>query len=110
MMGRRYGFGRGYRWYRFYGRANEPVNEVQDIGIDSDKEYVYVGPCRCGRGPHAFYRARNGMLYHASEIRTGRYPYDASLEEKIRKLESENEKLRIRIADLESDAKRSRSD
>jgi hypothetical protein len=30
--------------------------------------YEYVGPCRCGFGPNAFYRTREGRILHASQL------------------------------------------
>jgi len=30
--------------------------------------FRYVGPCRCGFGPHAYYEDVKGRIYHVSEI------------------------------------------
>jgi len=43
---------------------NTPANEATEPSV-----MRYVGPCRCGRGPHAFYRNAKGNLVHVSEIR-----------------------------------------
>lgn len=43
---------------------NTPTNETAE-----PSGMRYVGPCRCGRGPHAFYRNAKGNLVHVSEIR-----------------------------------------
>jgi len=30
--------------------------------------YGYLGPCRCGFGPNAFYRTHEGRIVHASQL------------------------------------------
>lgn len=30
--------------------------------------YDYLGPCRCGFGPNAFYRTHEGKILHASQL------------------------------------------
>lgn len=30
--------------------------------------YDYLGPCRCGFGPNAFYRTHEGRILHASQL------------------------------------------
>ena len=63
--------------------------------------FRYVGPCRCGSGPHAFYIDEMGRLIHAWDL----FPRDISeediekyLEERIKYLKEElkilEEKLR----------------
>jgi hypothetical protein len=42
----------GYRWQ---ARNEAPLRAG----------YTYVGPCRCGRGPHAYYRDWRGRFVHA---------------------------------------------
>lgn len=34
----------------------------------TENEYEYVGNCRCGLGPHALYRDKEGKLYHATQV------------------------------------------
>ncbi len=41
-------------------------------------EYRYLGPCRCGFGPHAFYRDPSGRIVHASQLRSGWVPFATS--------------------------------
>jgi hypothetical protein len=47
-----YGRGRGSGWW------DRPV-------IDAPTGHRYVGPCRCGFGPNAYYQDERGRLYHA---------------------------------------------
>lgn len=61
---------------------------------------VYVGPCRCGTGPRAFYRSRRGELIHASDLRfegIGERHTDAT----VQALREENRTLSERIRHLE---------
>ena len=44
----------GYGWGRGFGRTPQG--------------YTYVGPCRCGFGPRAFYLDNQGRLLHASQV------------------------------------------
>ena len=49
------GRGRGGGWW------GQPVT-------DAPTGYRYVGPCRCGFGPNAYYRDERGRLYHARHL------------------------------------------
>ena len=87
----RYGRGRGGGWW---GR---PV-------VDAPEGYRYVGPCRCGFGPNAYYQDDRRRLYHAGHVH--RFGFPASWETGVSQAELDNlrrEKAQLekRIRDLE---------
>ena len=47
-------------------------------------DYDYVGRCRCGFGPNAFYRMSNGKTIHASQISYQKTKQRFEQEEEIR--------------------------
>jgi hypothetical protein len=81
-----YGGGGGWRWY---GYTYAPTASV--------KSYTYVGPCRCGFGPHAYYMDSEGRLVHASQIFSGVVPYN-----EVESLRQEKKELERRLQDIES--------
>lgn len=51
----------GYGWRsRGNGIGNRPVTVPQG--------YTYIGPCRCGAGPDAYYQDASGRILHASQV------------------------------------------
>ena len=51
----------GYGWRsRGSGFGNRPVTVPQG--------YTYIGPCRCGAGPDAYYQDTSGRILHASQV------------------------------------------
>ena len=69
------------------------------------KDATYIGPCRCGFGPHAHYRTADGRIVHASSL-----PYEKDVPSSEPELESEGlqaelEGLRSRVNDLETKLK-----
>lgn len=94
-----YGYGRGRSGYGQSLRCSIP-NVSQPSG------YRYVGGCRCGWGPNAFYEDASGRVVHASELyRWGRQtspvfsPGDPRAELEV--LSEEKKDLEKRIAELE---------
>ncbi|XRP97607.1 hypothetical protein ACO3UB_03555 [Methanocaldococcus sp. 16A] len=95
-----FGWGRGFgrRFWRYF-----PVSTVGG-------RYRYVGPCRCGLGPHAFYvDDKTGALVHAWDLYRGS-DERAYLEETIRELEEEKrlleeelERIKKRLDELKKD-------
>ncbi|BAT72101.1 conserved hypothetical protein [Thermosulfidibacter takaii ABI70S6] len=81
--------GRGCGGWRWYGFDGAPATSV--------KGYTYVGPCRCGFGPHAYYMDTEGKLVHASQIFSGAAPYN-----EMESLKKEKEELERRLKDIES--------
>ncbi len=70
--------------------------------------YIYTGPCRCGFGPHAFYRDPSGRIIHAWgpwgwEIPPA--PTEEDLKAELAALKNEKEELEKRIAELEKQIK-----
>lgn len=62
------GRGRGFQGWRGPIHASSTENTQTNETTESFG-MKYVGPCRCGRGPHAFYRSTKGDLVHVSEIK-----------------------------------------
>ncbi|AIJ06158.1 hypothetical protein JH146_1316 [Methanocaldococcus bathoardescens] len=90
------GWGRGLG-RRFWRHFKFPV------GVGG--RYRYVGPCRCGLGPHAFYvDEKTGALVHAWDIYRGYAPGFVGtdertyLEETIKELEEEKKMLEEELA------------
>jgi len=68
--------------------------------IEETDDAIYVGPCRCGLGPRAYYRLKDGSIAHASRIRNiVRDVADSDSEMEM--LTAENRKLEERIQELE---------
>ncbi len=94
------GYGRG--WYG-YGRGwwgGTP-------NVSAPAGYRYIGPCRCGRGPHALYQDTGGRVVHASELYRWGWQTTASssdqegLRAELETLKEEKSELEKRIAELE---------
>jgi hypothetical protein len=100
-MPRGYGAGRGGYWwwhhgYRYYWPA---VPQEKLAEAEAGKGAVYIGPCRCGGGPHAYYRLSDGRIVHASAlpISVQAVPTEPAEDE----LWSELQMLRKRVEELE---------
>ncbi len=61
---RQWNRGRGCRWDGARWQYPEP-RPVDDVDAQGN---AYVGPCRCGRGPNAYYRTRDGRVVHVQDI------------------------------------------
>ena len=93
------GYGRG--WHRGY-------QSREQITISAPEGYTYIGPCRCGFGPDAFYRDKSGRIVHASQLFHWSIPPTTStesLEAEVNQLKKENEELGKRIKELEDQLK-----
>lgn len=93
MWGARGGWYPGHLW-----QAQHPATQLT---AEERKGAVYVGPCRCGSGPHAYYRLSDDRIVHAMPTMpaTPVPPEDAASE--LERLRSENEELGRRVKDLE---------
>lgn len=82
----RHGFFRGHFRCHFTPRINT---------IYKGGSYKYIGPCRCGLGPHAYYLDENGNLIHGWEIFDRDFEGDRKkyLMERIKYLEEEKKRL-----------------
>jgi len=87
--------GRGWRSYGS-GWGRRPLAVLDDVSA-GDTIAEYVGPCRCGTGPHAYYRTTSGRLVRAPY---GPRLYDTTADtsqSEIDSLRDENRKLEERI-------------
>ena len=95
-----FGFGQSYN--RGYGLYRRKVIETSKDG------YTYIGHCRCGFGPNAFYQDANGRIVHASRVYCGeiREPrVEEDLTKEITYLKKEKEELEKRIKKIEEKLK-----
>ncbi|MGB9668265.1 MAG: hypothetical protein ACPLSJ_06620 [Thermosulfidibacteraceae bacterium] len=60
-------------------------------------KYTYVGPCRCGFGPHAYYMDEKGRIVHARFVVGGPVHTLSEAEE----LFAEKEQLERRLQEIE---------
>ena len=93
-----FGYGRGLHRGRFWPYTPVSVPEG----------YTYIGPCRCGFGPDAFYRDKSGTVVHASQLLHRGVPQTISaqdLEAEVNQLKVEKEELEERIKELEGQLK-----
>ncbi len=85
----------GYRrGYRFWWRKPPAV----------PAGYTYIGPCRCGFGPHAYYQEPSGRIIHAWHFYHWGIPPEPTEEDRkaeLEELKEEKEALERRIAELE---------
>ncbi|OGS42949.1 MAG: hypothetical protein A3K76_02200 [Euryarchaeota archaeon RBG_13_57_23] len=72
------------------------------------KDAVYVGPCRCGHGPHAYYRLADGEVVHAASLPYPKEAEEAEPQPAHDELEAEVESLRSRVQELEKKLKDAR--
>ena len=74
---------------------------------DPPEGYAYIGPCRCGCGPHAYYRDRSGRVFHASQLYRVApvIPIREDLTEELELLKEEKSLLEKKISDLENSLK-----
>lgn len=92
------GYGRGLHRGRFWPHTPASVPEG----------YTYIGPCRCGFGPDAFYRDKSGRIAHVSQLLHGSVPQMVSTEDpevEISQLRVEKAELERRIKELEEHLK-----
>ncbi len=94
----RQGMGRGFRFY--------PGWQTNAEG------YSYLGPCRCGFGPHAFWQEKaTGRIFRGFPgWQKAPWPYvspkEADLQTELDLLKQEKKDLEIRIRDLEEELKK----
>ena len=85
-----FGSGRGYRhWWPKIG---------------APEGYTYLGPCRCGIGPHAFYQDQKGRIVPGRDLYCRGFtpePTKEDLKTELKALKQEEQELKKRIAELE---------
>jgi hypothetical protein len=77
--------------------------------VIAPKGYTYIGPCRCGTGPHAFYLTPSGRTVHAWQLyRWGVPPAftEEDLKTALEVLKEEKAELEKRIEELEKELKK----
>ncbi|MGQ9640035.1 MAG: DUF5320 domain-containing protein [Candidatus Bathyarchaeia archaeon] len=77
--------------------------------------YYYLGPCRCGFGPHAYYKTADGRILHASQIpftalQAATLPPRLEPEEEIRLLKEEAKNLQDELRRIEERLKELKGD
>ena len=83
---------RGRGWYRWWPRIAVP------------RGYTYIGPCRCGTGPHAFYQDPRGRIVPAWQLYhwgTPSAPTKEDLKAELDALKEEKAQLEERIGEIE---------
>lgn len=98
------GYGRGYgawggRCYVGQWWPGRPF--MTRLSPEEQKGAVYIGPCRCGFGPHAYYRLSDGRIVHASAVPAGISEPSMVPTSELDRLREENEELRSRLRALE---------
>jgi len=107
-----FGYGKGYRGYGHgpgYGHGQGFGHDPRWSGpaaAQVPEGYRYVGPCRCGWGPNAFYQDASGRMVHAWDVyRWGRTAGSAPTREVLKQefefLKAQKEDLERRLAELE---------
>jgi hypothetical protein len=92
------GYGRGWHRGRFWRYA----------AVSAPEGCTYVGPCRCGFGPDAFYQDKSGRIVHASQIYRRGIPSTLTREDfeaEVNQLKAEKAELEKRIMELEKHLK-----
>ncbi|HIC91624.1 MAG TPA: hypothetical protein EYP21_06125 [Syntrophaceae bacterium] len=90
----------GRSWYRGRWWWRPPVK--------APSGYTYIGPCRCGTGPHAFYQGPSGRIVHAWQLYHWGVPPTPTKEElrsELEVLKEEKAQLEKRIEELEKQIK-----
>ncbi|MGQ9706945.1 MAG: hypothetical protein ACUVWP_08130 [bacterium] len=102
---RRSGFGLCHRHgYSYEGRVARPA-------VPSG--YRYVGSCRCGFGPHAYYETPEGRVVSPFEVYSGFYrggSIKENLEAEKKYIEDEVKYLEERLKELEERLKEKEED
>lgn len=93
-----YGQGRRHRGGWGGGTA------VPFAGATAPAGYTYVGPCRCGTGPNAYYQDASGRLVRSWQVLPPAPPAE-DLKAQIESLKEEKARLERRVEDLEMLAK-----
>lgn len=86
--------------------AGHPQGYASVVG--APKGAAYVGPCRCGRGPRAYYRLADGEVVHAASLPYAKETEEARPEPTHDGSETEVERLKDRVHELEERLKESR--
>lgn len=94
-----FGYGRGWHHWQ--------------LGVIAPSGYTYIGPCRCGTGPHAFYQDQSGRIVNAWQLyRSGIPPVLAreDLKAELEALKEEKAQIEKRIAALEKEIEKDKEE
>ncbi len=81
----RRGFGRCY----YYSQMFTP------------RGYSYVGLCRCGKGPNAYYQDKFGRIVHFNDLMREDLTFKEGIDEDLEILKKEKEEIEKRIEEIE---------
>lgn len=97
-----YGFGRGSGGGR--GAAGRGSGPSRGFGSSpSIQGYTYVGGCRCGFGPNAYYQDSAGQVVPASGLFYGASQFQSTQpSSELAQLKAEKADLERRLRDLEA--------
>ena len=105
-----FGFRCGFRGRRFFGRGLFRYSRAHAVPVLSDEKYEYVGTCRCGLGPHAYYRdKKTGNIMPAVAVYgydTSAVSYETELSDRLKYLEEEKKYLEEEIKKLKESLKK----
>ncbi|HAR35899.1 MAG TPA: hypothetical protein DCR87_03135 [Acidobacteria bacterium] len=112
--GRHYGYGYGQGFGPGYGRGWHQNWRGQ---VQPPEGFTYLGPCRCGFGPNAYWQEREtghifrGFPGYRGWFRPGyagpeQEPADEDLRSELNWLKQEKEELETRIKELEETLKK----
>ena len=93
------GYGRG--WHRGY-------RSWRQFPVGAPEGYTYIGPCRCGFGPDAFYQDKSGRIVHASQIYHRGIPATPTEEEfeaEVDRLKEEKTEVEKKIKEIKGHLK-----
>ncbi|PIV70079.1 MAG: hypothetical protein COS08_02120 [Euryarchaeota archaeon CG01_land_8_20_14_3_00_38_12] len=90
---------------RGYGRGPQGCYREP---IEVPSGYSYIGPCRCGHGPDAYYRTPDGRILHASQVSGTPIPLviAPTKEQEIEQLKAEKEMLERRLKEIDDTLKK----
>lgn len=75
-------FGQHFAWGRAQCGRMDSERESTVRTTEGSSKWTYVGACRCGRGPNAYYQDTEGNLIHASGLRRGMPAQNSGTEKK----------------------------
>lgn len=97
-----YGFGRGGGWGRGAGWTGAAYPQRACPAATAPAGYRYVGSCRCGFGPNAYYQDLAGRVVPAAGLFSGTaWTPPAQAPSEIEQLGAEKADLERRLRDLE---------
>lgn len=103
-MARGCGTGSGIHWWHHghgYCAPGYPAEYAPDKELPMDA--AHLGPCRCGLGPHAYYRSADGRIFYAAPLSYSEDVAPPDPAATYKGLQREVERLSNRVQELESE-------